>query len=145
MFSDIDHKDPQVRQEIFSWMQWLASQLQLGGLRLDAIKHYSREFIRDLIVHIDQTIDRDWFIVGEYWVGNSEVLSQYIEYMDHRISLFDVKLLFNFSQLSLKENSDLRTIFNESLALYKPLNAVVGPLHTQPDSPNQVSAANSTV
>ncbi|KAF4636596.1 hypothetical protein G7Y89_g1482 [Cudoniella acicularis] len=125
MFADIDHTSPSVREDLFNWVQWLSSQLKLGGLRLDAIKHYSANFLRDLFLYIDQSVDRDWFIVGEYWRDDSEVLAQYIEYMNNRISLFDVKLLGNFSRLSLmNENADLRTVFNGSLAALKPKNTV---------------------
>jgi alpha-amylase len=128
MFADIDHTHPEVRENLFYWAEWLSSQLKLGGLRLDAIKHYSAKFLRDFLLHIDQTVDKNWFIVGEYWRDDSDVLAQYIEYMNNRISLFDVKLLGNFSRLSLKENSDLRTVFNGSLATLKPQNTVVGGL-----------------
>lgn len=125
MFADIDHTNPDVRKDLFHWVQWLSSQLDLGGLRLDAIKHYSATFVRDFLLHIDQTVDRDWFIVGEYWRDESEILAQYIESMNNRISLFDVRLLGNFSRLSLKEKSDLRTVFDGCLASLKPRNAVV--------------------
>jgi len=126
MFADIDHTQPEVREDLFHWVQWLSSQLKLGGLRLDAIKHYSGKFLRDFLHHIDQNIDRDWFIVGEYWREDSDVLARYIEYMNNRISLFDVKLLDNFSRLSLKENPDIRTVFDGSLSMLKPQNTVVG-------------------
>lgn len=128
MFSDIDHANPEVREDLFHWVKWLSSQVKLGGLRLDAVKHYSAKFLRDLLLHIDQTVDRDWFIVGEYWRGDSDLLARYIEYMNNRISLFDVKLLENFSKLSMRENSDLRTILAGSLVEIKPNNAVVSAL-----------------
>jgi alpha-amylase len=126
MFADIDHTHPDVRKDLFNWVQWLSSQLKLGGLRLDAIKHYSASFLRDFLLYIDRNVDRDWFIVGEYWRDESHVLARYIEYMDHRISLFDVRLLSNFSRLSMMGNADLRTVFNGTLAELKPKNAVVG-------------------
>lgn len=125
MFADIDHAHPEVREDLFHWVQWLSSQVKLGGLRLDAVKHYSAKFLRDLLLHIDETVDRDWFIVGEYWRDDSKLLARYIEYMNNRISLFDVKLLGNFSKFSMKENSDLRTILAGSLATIKPNNTVV--------------------
>ena len=125
MFADIDHNHPEVRQDIFYWGQWLASQVNLSGLRLDAIKHFSGNFVRDFIMHLDRTVGRNWFIVGEYWREDTPVLARYIEYMHNRISLFDVKLVSNFSRLSMTKKADLRTIFQGSLALAKPANAVV--------------------
>ncbi len=99
--------------------------MALGGLRLDAIKHYSASFLRDFVQHIDKTVGRDWFLVGEYWQEDSRLLAKYIEYMQHRISLFDVKLVCNFSLLSSSDEADLRTVFDKTLVLYKPNNAVV--------------------
>ena len=125
MFADIDHKHPEVRQDLFDWIKWLRSQLDLGGLRLDAIKHYSAQFLRDFVVHIDQNVDKDWFIVGEYWSEDSKALARYIEYMNHRISLFDVKLVNNFSRISMNKDQDLRRVFEDALCGIKPDNAVV--------------------
>lgn len=125
MFANVDHSHPEVRRDLFYWIQWLASQIPLGGLRLDAIKHYSASFLKDFIHHIDCTVGRDWFIVGEYWREDVQVLAQYIEFMNHRISLFDVRLVSNFSRLSRHPNTDLRTMFDGSLVAAKPLNAVV--------------------
>ncbi|KAK0610129.1 glycoside hydrolase superfamily [Bombardia bombarda] len=125
MFADIDHKHPDVRRDIFYWTWWLSRQIRLGGMRLDAIKHFSFEFLRDLLMHIDQQVDPDWFIVGEYWREDSEFLARYIEYMNHRMSLFDVQLVINFSKVSLKEEKgDLRTVFDDALVVWKPNNAV---------------------
>ena len=125
MFADIDHNHPEVRQDMFRWVEWLGAELKLGGLRVDAIKHYSASFLRDLIRHIDKTVGKDWFIVGEYWRADSDVLARYIDYTGNRISLFDVELCCNFSKLSLGERTDLRTVFQGSLCALKPANAVV--------------------
>lgn len=125
MFADIDHDHPEVRQDMFHWVEWLGNQLKLGGLRVDAIKHYSARFLRDLIQHMDRTVGKDWFIVGEYWRADSKVLAQYIDFMNHRISLFDVELCCNFSRISLGEHPDLRTVFERTLCALKPANTVV--------------------
>jgi alpha-amylase len=125
MFADIDHSNPEVRQDLARWVRWLPSQLKLGGLRLDAIKHYSADFLRSFIAYADKVVGRDWFFVGEYWREDSEVLARYIEYMHHRISLFDVRLVSNFSRVSMQDGADLRTVFEGALVTYKPLNAVV--------------------
>ncbi|CAH0053967.1 unnamed protein product [Clonostachys solani] len=123
---DIDHSHHEVREDLFNWVEWLSSQLRLGGLRLDAIKHFSASFLRDFVRHIDQNIDAgtDWFIVGEYWRADSKVLSAYIEYMNHRMSLFDVPLLTNFYNISKGILTDARRVFDGSLAAVKPKNAV---------------------
>ncbi|KAK1749339.1 alpha-amylase [Echria macrotheca] len=125
MFADVDHKHPDVRRDLFNWAGWLSRQVKLGGMRIDAVKHYSFSFLRDFVRHIDKNVDRDWFLVGEYWREDSEFLARYIEFMDHRISLFDVQLVSNFSRLSLMfEKGDLRTVFDDALVVWKPDNAV---------------------
>ncbi|KAK3951364.1 Amy1 [Pseudoneurospora amorphoporcata] len=153
MFADIDHGHPEVRRDLFHWTWWLKTQLpQLGGLRLDAIKHYSFAFVRELLGHIDRHVapgppgsPATWFIVGEYWREDSEFLARYIEYMHHRLSLFDVQLVSNFSRISQASehlqscaspsssspglpygspDTDLRLIFTDTLSLWKPHNTV---------------------
>ncbi|KAL2014926.1 hypothetical protein VTK56DRAFT_6819 [Thermocarpiscus australiensis] len=125
LFADIDHRHPEVREDLFHWVEWLSQQMKLGGLRLDAIKHYSFGFLRDFVKYIDARVDPDWFLVGEYWREDSEFLARFIEYMDHRISLFDVQLVGNFSRVSMKEEKgDLRGVFDDALAVWKPENAV---------------------
>ncbi|KAK3400442.1 glycoside hydrolase superfamily [Sordaria brevicollis] len=177
MFADIDHSHPEVKRDIFHWTWWLKTQLpQLGGLRLDAIKHYSFSFVRELLGHIDRNVcppypssapdgspEKQWFIVGEYWREDSEFLSRYIEYMHHRLYLFDVQLVSNFSRISMaSENllsstptpspstnippttlpygspsTDLRTIFSDSLCLWSPHNTIsfITNHDTQPNQP----------
>ena len=127
MGANIDHTHPDVRRDLFHWIEWLGLQLNIGGIRFDAIKHFSASFLRDLIVHIDKTVGKgqDWFMVGEYWRDDAIVLAKYIEYMHHRISLFDVPLLENFSAISTGLEPDLRKVFDGTLAVLKPGHAVV--------------------
>lgn len=129
MFSNIDHSHPEVRADLYHWAEWLGSQFKLGGLRLDAVRHFSASFLRDLIQHMDKSLDQNWFIVGEYWRGDTEVLSAYIEYMNNRLSLFDVPLVESFYDVSTGAETDIRKLFENSLAARKPANAVVSPSH----------------
>lgn len=126
MFADIDHSHPDVRNDLFHWVEWLSRQVELGGMRLDAVKHYSFRFLRDLVAHIDARVDPDWLLVAEYWREDSEFLASFVEFMGHRIALFDVQLLSNFSRISLlEEKGDLREVLDDALFLWKPQNAVV--------------------
>ncbi|KAK4167034.1 alpha-amylase [Cladorrhinum sp. PSN259] len=127
MFADVDHGHPEVREDLFRWIEWLGKEsgLTLGGLRMDAIKHYSFRFLRDFLIHIRANVSKDWFVVGEYWRVDSEFLAKFLEYMDHRLSLFDVQLVHNFSDISLLgDRGDLRKVFDDALVLWKPDNSV---------------------
>ncbi|MCJ1385378.1 hypothetical protein MMC17_008500 [Xylographa soralifera] len=44
--------------------------------------------------------------------------------MAHKFSLFDAPLVYNFSQLSTTEDSDLRKVFDNTLVQVEPYNAV---------------------
>ncbi len=81
-------------------------------------------------VTLSSTLTRPWeetgFMVGEYWRADAKVLSRYIEYMNNRISSFDVPLVQNFSKISRQQvRPDIRRVFDGSLAAIKPANAVV--------------------
>jgi len=126
MFSDIDFSQPEVREDVFRWGEWIGNELNLAGVRFDAIKHYSEDFLRDFIAHLDRTVGSKWLMVGEYWKDDLEVLSGYLDRLHNRISLFDVTLVNNFSRISMKgERGALRDIFDGTLALNRPENAVV--------------------
>jgi alpha-amylase len=70
-------------------------------------------------------VGRGWLMVGEYWRADAKVLSGYIEYMNNRLCLFDVPLVESFSRISRRIEPDIRKIFDGSLAVIKPANAVV--------------------
>lgn len=129
MFADIDHSHPEVRSEFFKWAEWLNDQMLLGGLRLDAVKHISRGFVQELVAHFERLRDAQnkppWFVVGEYFSDEVSDLDEYLEALDHRIRLFDVPLLKNFSRISFEPRPDLRTIFDGTLCASNPDNAVV--------------------
>lgn len=125
MFADVDFSQPEVRDDVFRWGEWIGKELTLGGIRFDAIKHYSEDFLRNFIRHLDQTVGANWFLVGEYWRDDLEVLSGYIERMENRMSLFDVKLVGNMARISMARKGDLREILKGTLALHRPANAVV--------------------
>nr|EAQ71557.1 hypothetical protein MGCH7_ch7g964 [Pyricularia oryzae 70-15] len=128
MFADIDHSHPEVRSEFFKWAEWLNDQMLLGGLRLDAVKHISRGFVQELVAHFERLRDAQnkppWFVVGEYFSDEVSDLDEYLEALDHRIRLFDVPLLKNFSRISFEPRPDLRTIFDGTLCASNPDNAV---------------------
>lgn len=125
MFADLDYSQPDVRADVLRWGEWLGRQVHLSGLRLDAIKHYSQDFLRTFIRHLDETVGKDWFLVGEYWTAEFGILASYIARMGGRMSLFDVQLAYNLSNVSKARRIDLRRIFDGTLAKHLPKNAVV--------------------
>lgn len=127
MFADLDHSHPAVRADVFNWGTWITSNLNLGGMRLDAIKHYSLSFIADFISHLDKSVseERRLFFVGEYWDANADTLAKVIRRFQGRLNLFDVQLVYTFSDFSKGRQNDLRAILNGSLVQRDHAHAVV--------------------
>lgn len=133
MFCNLDHTNQEVRDELCRWGEWLGKEIPLAGIRLDAIKHFSEDFLRHWIQHMDRTIGRHWFLVGEYWWADVKVLRDAVDRFGGRISLMDVALVENFSLMSIATKGDLRDILKDTLAMQRPHNAVVSlPVHFKP-------------
>lgn len=127
MFTNVDLSHPEVRRELFRWAEWLADQLPLGGLRLDAIKHMSTAFVRDFVKHAKKVWGQECLLVGEYWVQESDFLVKYAENMDDNVLLYDIRLVHNFHALSWAEKPDLRTVWDGTLSKLRPELSVVSP------------------
>ena len=94
-------------------------------MRLDAIKHYSFGFVRELVQHLRNEFGKDFFLVGEYWSWNSMELARLIDQCAGELHLFDVQLLYNLFDLSTGKKKDLRSVFRGTLVSLRPDNAVV--------------------
>lgn len=125
MFADVDYSQPDVRADVLRWGEWIGKEVKLSGMRLDAIKHYSEDFLRTFINHLNETVGRGWFFVGEYWTAEFGILAPYLARMCGQMSLFDVQLVYNLSHASKARRIDLRRIFDGTLAKHIPKNAVV--------------------
>src|SRR6202022_946168 len=106
----------------------------LGGIRFDAIKHFSEDFLVELCVHLTKNCREELFFVGipfntplttgEFWKDDLPTMTEYLSKMPHQFSLFDCPLVYNFSQASKTESADLQKIFDGTLVAAKPINAV---------------------
>jgi len=93
-------------------------------MRFDAVPHFSERFLREFIAHLDKECGENWFFVGEFWRSSKKIMTDYLSKMNHKFSLFDVPLVYNFSRMSTDENADLRQVFDETLCKDQPTNAV---------------------
>lgn len=125
MFADLDYSHPEVSKDVLDWSKWLARELPLKGVRFDAVKHFSEDFLREVITGLDEEFGPGWFFVGEFWKDSLDDMCKYLERMGKKFSLFDAPLVYNFSKLSKTEGADLRTVFDDTLVKTVPVNAVV--------------------
>jgi alpha-amylase len=125
MFADLDYAHPEVEEDVLNWGLWLTKEVTLKGIRFDAIKHFSEEFLRKFITKIEETHGTGFFYVGEFWKDSLPDMSKYLDRMGRKFSLFDAPLVYNFSSLSKTEGADLRKVFDDTLVKIEPVNAVV--------------------
>lgn len=103
MGADIDHQHPSVVAELNNWGLWMINELNVDGIRLDAIKHISSNFIYQFTKHIRKLTNDKFYFVGEYWKEDLETLEDYLSKIDYSIDLFDVPLHFNFYRASVQK------------------------------------------
>ncbi|KAL8377324.1 hypothetical protein RB595_008151 [Gaeumannomyces hyphopodioides] len=124
MGSDLDYSHPEVEKDVLDWGGWLANELPLAGIRFDAVKHYSEDFLRKFITVMDEKYGQGWFFVGEFWKDSLDDMSRYLARMGKKFSLFDAPLVYNFSQISQGDGADMTKVFDDTLVQREPINAV---------------------
>ncbi|ANE45530.1 alpha-amylase [Paenibacillus swuensis] len=125
MYANIDYNHPAVTEEMVTWGKWLAETLKCNGFRLDAIKHIDYDFVKYFAEQIIQERGDEFFIVGEFWNSDPGACQEFLETIEHKISLFDVVLHYNLQNASLAgRDYDLTKIFDGSLAQSHPMQAV---------------------
>lgn len=125
MFADIDYRNKDVIDEVLRWGQWVTSEMNLDGMRMDAVKHIDHRFMEAFIRHVKLTADKPLFFVAEYWESHYGWLNDYLHETDGLTALFDVPLHFNFVNASfMGKDYDLRKIMDNSLVQSNRFNAV---------------------
>ncbi|MDO5695342.1 MAG: alpha-amylase [Eubacteriales bacterium] len=124
MFANIDHRHPEVRDEIFRWVEWFVGETGVDGFRLDAVKHIDADFIRDLCAFCEEKFGHDFYLFGEYWVADADRNEDYLAHTEHRVDIFDVRLHYNLQTAADNPNYDLRQIFAGTVTGDSPLSSV---------------------
>lgn len=115
MLSDIEFRNPWVREELTRWGEWQINEIGVNGFRLDAIKHITPSFFVDWLTHLKEKSSKPLFAVGEYWSGDYRLLRQYTKATKKCMHLFDVPLHYRFYHASKeKAKFDLRSLFSNT-------------------------------
>ena len=114
--NDIDLDHPEVVTELNRWGKMGFKELNLDGMRLDAIKHMKDKFIAQFLDAVRSEKGDKFYAVGEYWNGDLNTLDAYIKSVGHKVNLFDVPLHYNLFQASQEgKNYDLQNILKNTL------------------------------
>ena len=125
MGMDVDYSNRKVVRETRQWLRWYLKQTGIDGFRLDAVKHISAPFYRDLLKYVRTQTGSALPTVGEYWSGDIGKLLHYLDSVDNEMSLFDVSLHYNFFTASQAgADYDLRHILDNTILKERPQNAV---------------------
>lgn len=122
MYTDIEFRNPAVREELKRWGKWYHDTIQFDGVRLDAVKHIPPQFYNEWLDEMRAATDNNLFAVGEYWApGKLDLLLKYIDATDGRMSLFDSSLHHKFHEASVSGSDyDMASILNDTLTSAKP-------------------------
>lgn len=125
MFSDIDLNHPDVVNEMKKWGCWVARELNLDGVRLDAIKHMNDQYIKHFLEAIRADCGKKFYAVGEYWKDSKDTLEEYLAHVDYETDLFDVPLHYNMYLASWRgRDYDLQNLLKDTLVTDHPEVAV---------------------
>ena len=125
MGMNVDMSNPAVARETRKWLLWYLNETGIDGLRLDAVKHISFPFYRQLLWEVRKETGAELPAVGEYWSGDLSRLLNYLDAVDNEMALFDVALHYNFFHASESGSDyDLRLLLENTLVKERPQNAV---------------------
>ncbi|THH06432.1 hypothetical protein EW145_g4101 [Phellinidium pouzarii] len=123
---DIDHRQPDVREDLLNWGSWILQVTGATGFRVDAMKHYDRRFLREFLERTKETVGMPkLFAVSEFWTGDISLLEEYVRLLHGSSSFFDVPLHYNLHNASKHgQHYDLRNILKGTLVERRPWDAV---------------------
>jgi alpha-amylase len=125
MGADVEYRNPYVVEEMKNWIKWYLETTHVDGLRLDALKHISVDFLQEWITYIKTELNPDCYILGEFWKSESGKISDFSDKINDMISCFDAPLHYNFFEASKEgKNYDLSQILKDSFLEKKPVFSV---------------------
>ena len=125
MGADVDYRNPYVVKEMKNWIKWYLETTKADGMRLDALKHISSDFLKEWITYIKDEINPDYYILGEFWKDEAEKIEYFSDKMDDLISCFDAPLHYNSFKASKDgKDYDLSQILKGSFLEKKPVFSV---------------------
>ncbi|MBN1480068.1 hypothetical protein JXA70_07345 [candidate division KSB1 bacterium] len=124
-FYDYDQYVQTTKDVLWAWTSWLWTDVGIRGLRMDAVKHFSYEFVGDLLDNLHDNSMDPTLVVGEFYDGNAFALKSWLDNVKANMDA-DTKAaiqprVFDFALRDALKNAcdtfgnDVRTIFTSGL------------------------------
>ena len=121
-FYDVVQSEPSTATVYNDWTEWLLTDVGVGGLRMDAVKHFPPSFVAQLLDDLAGRGLDPGMVVGEFFDGNPVLLKDWVDAVNADITAStSLVRVFDFSlRNALKEacdngGYDARNVFNASL------------------------------
>lgn len=121
-FYDVVQEEPSTATTYNDWSNWLLTNVGVGGLRMDAVKHFPPEFVSQLLDDLAGRGQNPGMVVGEFFDGNPALLKDWVESVDAGITtstslvrIFDFTLRNALKEACDNGGYDRRNVFNSSL------------------------------
>jgi alpha-amylase len=124
-YYDYDQFQPQTKDSLIAYSEWNYSSLGVRGFRMDAVKHFTPEFVGDMLDKLhDDSMDPS-LVVGEWYSTNTSELKGWVNDVESYMNagtkaaikpkIFDFALRENLRQACDVGGYDVRNVFNGSL------------------------------
>lgn len=124
-FYDYDQYVPDTQNVLWSWTRWLWNDVGIRGLRMDAVKHFTHDFVGDLLDNLHDNSMNPGFVVGEFYDGNAGTLKSWLDNVKNSMDadtksaiqprVFDFALRDALKQACDSYGYDARNIFTSGL------------------------------
>lgn len=121
-FYDVVQEQPSTATVYNDWSAWLMNNVGIGGLRMDAIKHFPPAFVAQLLDDLHGRGLTPGMVVGEFFDSSPNLLSDWVTDVTTNMSsstadvrIFDFTLREALKQACDNGSYDARDLFNSSL------------------------------
>lgn len=124
-FYDYDQNVISTKETLIDWSQWLMDSVSIGGLRMDAIKHFDPIFVSDLLDSLHARNQTPSLVVGEFYDSNPFLLRDWVATVENnmtqaakddiQVRIFDFGLRDNLEKACDLFGYDARNLFTSGI------------------------------
>ncbi|OAV45943.1 hypothetical protein A3850_018770 [Lewinella sp. 4G2] len=121
-FYDVVQANPSSRQVYADWSKWLMNSVGIGGLRMDAVKHFPPSFVGQILDDLHDNNLTPGMVVGEFFDGDANKLAGWVNAVNASktksqaaVKVFDFTLREALKQACDNGGFDVREVYNRSL------------------------------